>query len=208
MKKQIMVLGIFFIFIVVSLIGCIEEQKKDNKEITNDESVFIGKWVVIGDLSNRSIGDIYTFYENGTLEIIYAEYQDGEDVTYYNDFKLENNKLCIKPLSDWSCFEYEFFNKNSFVIFLSGAMTLEKFDGYTSSPMISFDVNTTNSNLTVNYVDQSTLNWEDFEIIGNAVIPSGQIDVGDVITNCSDNILIRHISSNAFQGTWVFPSTG
>jgi len=204
MKKQLFIVLIFVILLVVSLTGCFEENKKNesSNQNTTDESDFIGKWVVIDDLSNSSIGNVYTFFENRTLQIIRAAFQNDEESADFYNFKVENNRLCINTFS-WQCFEYEFFNENSFVIFMSGAMTLEKFDGYSSTPLIEFDVDSANSSLIVSRINQTDIYWSDFEIIGNATTPSGKIDVGDTITNCTGNILIRHISSNTFQGVWV-----
>lgn len=130
MKKQLFIVLIFVILLVVSLTGCFEENKKNesSNQNTTDESDFIGKWVVIDDLSNSSIGNVYTFFENRTLQIIRAAFQNDEESADFYNFKVENNRLCINTFS-WQCFEYEFFNENSFVIFMSGAMTLEKFDG-------------------------------------------------------------------------------
>ena len=67
-----------------------------------------------------------------------------------------------------------------------------------------------NNTLTVTDVEvlshgHHTFNWEDIEIrSGNATLPSGAVGMGDVITNCTDNVTIWHIPTNIFIGSWTF----
>lgn len=201
---KISIFLILFFLVSISLTGCFEEKKDNNVQDFATESDFIGMWVVIDDLSNNSLGDTYNFYEDYKLVITFAKSEDmGSSVDFY-DFKVKNNQLCIKTSLNWSCFDYEFFNENKCITLLSGAMTLEKFDGYSNNPLIEFDVDETNNFLNVTHINQTTLYWDDFEVIGNANAPSGKINIGDSITNCSGNILIRYKKSNMFLGAWSF----
>ena len=59
--------------------------------------------------------------------------------------------------------------------------------------------------LTVQKIYEKNLRWEDNEICsGNADLPKGTIKEGDVITNCSGNVALRHIPTNTLLGAYDF----
>jgi hypothetical protein len=59
--------------------------------------------------------------------------------------------------------------------------------------------------LTIETVKNEDLYWEDTEICsGEAILPDGIIEEGDIIYNCKGNISIRHIPSNIIIGGFNF----
>lgn len=47
----------------------------------------------------------------------------------------------------------------------------------------------------------TNLRWEDHEIcVGSAVLSSGPMKEGDVVTNCEGDVALRHIPFNRFFG--------
>lgn len=89
--------------------------------------------------------------------------------------------------------------------------------------IIGFVRDNYNATLTVNSIheDHSDLMWSDIILEGNATLPSGSIDIGDVITNCDGKInlslrydsrivwlgvyYVKNISGeyDKFVGTWI-----
>ena len=61
-------------------------------------------------------------------------------------------------------------------------------------------------NISLNF-DQypNDLNWKDVEIYsGNATLPSGTIDIGDIITNCTGMVRLDLMPFNTILGIWDF----
>lgn len=49
------------------------------------------------------------------------------------------------------------------------------------------------------------LSWSNVEIkSGDCILPSGPIEAGDYITQCSGNLILRWIPSNSVMGEWAF----
>ena len=59
--------------------------------------------------------------------------------------------------------------------------------------------------LTVQKIYENNMNWEDHEICsGDATLPPGDVKEGDVITNCSGNVALRHVPTNTLLGAYNF----
>lgn len=59
--------------------------------------------------------------------------------------------------------------------------------------------------LTVQRVYDTGFRWEGSEICyGDATLPSGSIKEGDVVTNCSGNVALRHMPTNTLIGAYDF----
>jgi hypothetical protein len=70
---------------------------------------------------------------------------------------------------------------------------------------IIFSMNKKECTLTVDELFKENMNWEESEICsGKAILPKGPVQVGDVITNCSGNISLRHAPSNIIFGAFDF----
>jgi len=88
--------------------------------------------------------------------------------------------------------------------------------GWGGAPNLLIAGNYTAGTLTVVATDPD-LTWDMFLInpeynysIGHysnstAILPSGSVDVGDVITNCSGTVKLTNIESNICIGSWEFP---
>jgi hypothetical protein len=71
----------------------------------------------------------------------------------------------------------------------------------TITPTVEFSMNTDSRTLTVADINFNT-NWDYITVDGDAVIPSGNVDVGDTITNCYGNIGLS--LSGTSLGNWNF----
>jgi len=75
-------------------------------------------------------------------------------------------------------------------------------NGFIEPPNIYFDENEENNTIFVVEVEsfgefsKSDFVWENIEIIGNGTKPNGEINTGDVITNCSGYVGIIFIPDN------------
>lgn len=59
--------------------------------------------------------------------------------------------------------------------------------------------------LTVQKIYDDSLNWQKTEIgSGKATLPTGAVQVGDVVTNCEGNLSLRHIPTNVLFGAYDF----
>jgi hypothetical protein len=55
---------------------------------------------------------------------------------------------------------------------------------------------------------EDTYYWEDCEIVsGNATLPSGKVELGDVITNCAGFVRIVHIPTDTLVVAFDFNQT-
>ena len=86
--------------------------------------------------------------------------------------------------------------------------------GWGDAPIIDFIQNVTAGTLTVKNVDPGGLDWMDFSVHYNnnynsstAILPSGTVNVGDVITNCSGIVTLNHNLTNTLIGSWYFPDS-
>ncbi len=61
-----------------------------------------------------------------------------------------------------------------------------------------------NNTLVVTYVYPSDLQWSMISVSGHASLPSGSIDEGDIITDCSGTVRLSWKSSNRLIGSWIF----
>jgi len=127
MKKQLMIIGITALLIAVGLSGCTQEssneESENDTETTDGTSKFIGIWNIDldGNVSGYTssfecIDEAWTFYINGTLEIL-TTYEEGGGIgisksTWY----LEDGKL--HTLADYNLL-YEFTNSDTHLV-LSG----------------------------------------------------------------------------------------
>lgn len=70
---------------------------------------------------------------------------------------------------------------------------------------VTFTMDKNARTLTVQKIYENNLNWGDSEVCsGNAILPSGAIKEGDVITKCSGNTAFRHIPTNTLFGAYDF----
>jgi hypothetical protein len=78
----------------------------------------------------------------------------------------------------------------------------EKKDG--RLPVI-FSLDNDSKTLIIEKLYLEDLNWDDFEICsGNAILPSGLIEEGDIISDCAGNLSLRHIPTNIIFGGFNF----
>lgn len=68
------------------------------------------------------------------------------------------------------------------------------------------DMDLTNKTLIVTKMEKpSYFNWNDIEVItGNATLPTGFIELGDKITNCSGVVRLVYKPHNMLIGSWNF----
>lgn len=71
---------------------------------------------------------------------------------------------------------------------------------------INLTEDSTKKTLTVTHIGYSpkSLNWSDIEVRGNATLPTGTIDIGDIITNCSGEVVLIFLPENILIGDWIF----
>ena len=68
-----------------------------------------------------------------------------------------------------------------------------------------FTMDKATKTLTVQKIYDDSLDWQKTEICsGNAKLPTGAIQVGDVVTNCEGNLALRHIPTNIIFGAYDF----
>lgn len=59
--------------------------------------------------------------------------------------------------------------------------------------------------LTVQKIYDDSLNWQKTETCSRkATLPTGSIQVGNVVTNCEGNLSLRHIPTNVLFGAYDF----
>ncbi|GAF90734.1 unnamed protein product, partial [marine sediment metagenome] len=66
-------------------------------------------------------------------------------------------------------------------------------EGYMDN-WINFTKDDNDNSLTVTHVELSDLSWGEIELIGTGTLPTGIIDVGDKITNCSGTVSLRWVA--------------
>ena len=72
-------------------------------------------------------------------------------------------------------------------------------------PPVIFSMDKNTRTLTVQKIYDTSFRWEDSEICsGDATLPSGVIEEGDIVTNCSGNVAFRHIATNTLIGAYDF----
>ena len=75
------------------------------------------------------------------------------------------------------------------------------------TPEIIFAMDLENNTLTVVYVNPDDVLWSDLDQIGSGTcdpLPTGNVTVGDMITNCSGTIVLRYIPTNEVIGVFEF----
>ena len=75
------------------------------------------------------------------------------------------------------------------------------------TPTILFDQNNTNNTLTVTYISDENIFWEDIENIGSGTcdpLPTGNITIGSMITNCTGIIVLRYTITDGIIGVFEF----
>ena len=75
------------------------------------------------------------------------------------------------------------------------------------TPTILFDQNNENHTLTVTYISDENIYWEDIENIGSGTcdtLPTGNITIGDMITNCTGIIVLRYTITDSILGVFEF----
>jgi len=95
-------------------------------------------------------------------------------------------------------------------VFVYIQYTSQYCNGLVSAPFIVCSENKTADTLTVNQIDLGhggehvdVLYWEDIEVIyGNATLPSGRVELGDVITNCSKEGSLVYRVTDTILCTW------
>ena len=59
--------------------------------------------------------------------------------------------------------------------------------------------------LTVQKIYDDNMNWGKTEVCsGDAILPTGTMQVGDIVTNCNGNLALRHIPTNILFGAYDF----
>lgn len=78
MKQQLLIVGIVVILVGVGLSGCSRVSTKLNP----DSDKFLGTWKVVEINNSTAIGDIYTFFSDGTVGLTDTmgtwEFKDGK----------------------------------------------------------------------------------------------------------------------------------
>ena len=79
-------------------------------------------------------------------------------------------------------------------------------DSYHTHFVMYCEKDSTNNTLRVTSVEKlSYYEWNEIEVIlGNATLPTGTIDMGDLITNCSEVVKLVYNPSSTFLGEWDF----
>ena len=80
-------------------------------------------------------------------------------------------------------------------------------DGPQETPDISFEMDMENNTLIVSYVYPEDVSWSDIDQIGSGTcdpLPTGNVTVGDEITNCMGVIVLRYIPTNEVLGVFDF----
>ncbi|MCK5112595.1 MAG: hypothetical protein KAQ84_03550, partial [Thermoplasmatales archaeon] len=75
------------------------------------------------------------------------------------------------------------------------------------TPDISFEMDIENNTLTVSYVYPEDVLWGDIDQIGSGTcdpLPTGNVTVGDEITNCMGMIVLRYIPTDEVLGVFEF----
>lgn len=75
------------------------------------------------------------------------------------------------------------------------------------TPDISFEMDIENNTLTVGYVSPEDVLWSDIDQIGSGTcdpLPTGNVTVGDEITNCIGIIVLRYIPTDEVLGVFEF----
>jgi len=70
-------------------------------------------------------------------------------------------------------------------------------------PEISWIQNVVNNTITVDAISESGLNWDNIQITGIAIKPTGTIEVGDSITGCSGTVKVSW-NGTTLPGIWTF----
>ena len=66
-------------------------------------------------------------------------------------------------------------------------------------------MNKATKTLTVQKIYDDNLSWGKTEVCsGNATLPTGGMKEGDIVTNCSGNLALRHIPTNVILGAYDF----
>ena len=120
--------------------------------------------------------------------------------------------LCLIWIICWAAaiwaYHIQFFLTGLFCLFLA-IVLLGYFDKKEESkipkPPVVFSMDKNTKTLTVQKIYESGLKWTDNEVCsGNAVLPSGVIKEGDVVTKCDGNVALRHVPSNTLIGGFDF----
>jgi hypothetical protein len=75
------------------------------------------------------------------------------------------------------------------------------------TPTILFEMDLENNTLVVNYISPENILWNNIDQIGSGTcdpLPTGNITVGDEITNCLGIIVLRYIPTNEVLGVFEF----
>jgi len=186
MKKQLMIVGIIVILLTVGLSGCNEEIKEpSNPMIIHDFQVTPTSierggtanltWDVTGATTVSIDNDIGFVGLIGTQII-----QPTKNTTY---------TLTAKNITDKITATTE--------IIVEGTIPT------THVPDIDFIHDDVAKTLMVNKISESELNWDNIQITGIAIKPTGTIEVGDVITGCSGTVIVSWKGTSSL-GTWTF----
>jgi hypothetical protein len=77
----------------------------------------------------------------------------------------------------------------------------------TDYPSIYCIQDSTNKTLRITGIENAPnyFNWSDIEVtLGNATLPTGTIDVGDIITNCSGTVVLVYEPYYVALSSWTF----
>jgi hypothetical protein len=80
-------------------------------------------------------------------------------------------------------------------------------DGPSETPTIMFSMDIENNTLTVTNVHPENVMWSDIDQIGSGTsnpLPTGNVSIGDMITNCAGIIVLRYVPTNEVLGVFDF----
>jgi len=92
-------------------------------------------------------------------------------------------------------------------------VTDREWGGYTTSSIhhftvdrawVQFQKNEEDDSLTVTHAEPADFTWNEIELIGTGTLPTGIINVGDKITNCSGVVSLRWVAVDLLIDTWTF----
>ena len=102
-------------------------------------------------------------------------------------------------------YHIQFFLMGLFCLFLAFVIFDRTGVKAKSEVPLSLAMDKSSKTLTVQKLYENNLKWEESEICsGDAMLPSGTIKEGDVITDCNGNVALRHIPSNVLFGAYNF----
>ena len=102
-------------------------------------------------------------------------------------------------------YHIQFFITGIFCLFLAYVVFEKNENKQNNNFPAVFSMDKVRKTLTVQKIYNDNLEWDKTEICsGDATLPSGFIKAGDVITDCSGNLSLRHVPTNFLFGAYNF----